>query len=127
MCELPLSICRIQWLAMQGCLPAARHQDRYDAGFRRLCEAIEGEHLDLQGGQARLHSLHESPLFFFAGEIDRHLARALATAARPRREPEELRGLKALRELSSWVHKTSVRGYFLSQSEELSVNPCFKD
>jgi|WetSurMetagenome_2_1015567.scaffolds.fasta_scaffold13903_3 hypothetical protein len=46
---------------------------------------------------------------------------ALTAAARPRREPEELR------ELSNWVHETYVRGYFWSQSEEFNVNPYFKD
>ncbi len=72
-CEPPLSICRIQWLDMQDCVPLDDRAERYDTKFQRLLEALERDRLDFEGGQARLLSLLD-PLPFDA-DIARHLER----------------------------------------------------
>jgi|GEM_PF-1730201 len=53
-CEPPLSICRIQWLNMQDCLPLPERQERYAASFERLRQAVEHGKLDFEGAQAKL-------------------------------------------------------------------------
>ena len=45
--EPPLSICRIQWLDF-------RDEAKYAAQFEKLVDAIENDHLDFDGMQARL-------------------------------------------------------------------------
>lgn len=71
-CEPPISICRIQWLDMQDCVPLAERQDRYGIKLERLIEALEDEKLDYEGAQSRLVSLLE-PLPFDA-DIARHIS-----------------------------------------------------
>jgi len=72
-CELPLSICRIQWLDMQDSIPLTEREERYAAGLVRLCEAIEHYTLDQQGTQPRLHALLDRSLLDFEADIERHL------------------------------------------------------
>ncbi|KAL4140307.1 hypothetical protein PRNP1_014592 [Phytophthora ramorum] len=64
-CEIPLSICRIQWLDMTDCLIYSSHGNgstaslngiRYDSRKDQLISALEGT-LDHEGQQARLFSL----------------------------------------------------------------------
>jgi WD40 repeat protein len=53
-CEPPLSICRIQWLDLQDCVPVAERLARYEARLPQVVRAIEEDGLDAAGGQARL-------------------------------------------------------------------------
>jgi hypothetical protein len=39
--EPPLSICRVQWLDMQECVPIQDRQERYETKFERFAEAVE--------------------------------------------------------------------------------------
>ena len=64
-CEIPLSICRIQWLDLSDCLnyeragvisTASINESRYPTRREQLATALRGE-LDHQGQQARLFSL----------------------------------------------------------------------
>ncbi|POM59454.1 hypothetical protein PHPALM_31816, partial [Phytophthora palmivora] len=66
-CEIPLSICRIQWLDMMDCIiykgdgfshgtAASVNRIRYDSRKDQLISALEGT-LDHEGQQARLFSL----------------------------------------------------------------------
>ena len=72
-CEPPLSICRIQWLDMRDCVPVENRQERYQAKFARLCDALEQDRLDFEGAQARLlQRLQPLP---FEADIHQHLAR----------------------------------------------------
>jgi WD40 repeat protein len=72
-CEPPLSICRIQWLDMQDCLPLEDRGQRYEAHRDRLIEALEHNRLDFEGAQASLRRVLD-PLEFDA-DIARHLDR----------------------------------------------------
>jgi tetratricopeptide (TPR) repeat protein len=72
-CEPPLSICRIQWLDMQDCVPLEQKIQQYDARVEQLIEAIEQNRLDCEGAQARLMSMLK-PLPFDA-DINMHIAR----------------------------------------------------
>jgi hypothetical protein len=74
-CELPLEICRIQWLDMQDCHPVREREERYDAGFKRLCEAIEQGRIDLDGAQARLRKALKPEVFSFDADFEKHLSR----------------------------------------------------
>jgi hypothetical protein len=71
--EPPLSICRIQWLDMQDCVPLQDRRERYEVKFRRLAEALEHDRLDFEGVQSRLFRLLE-PLPFDA-DLNQHLPR----------------------------------------------------
>ncbi|KAF4145815.1 SH2 domain [Phytophthora infestans] len=61
-CEIPLSICRIQWLDMTDCLVysgdgfASLNRVRYESRREQLVAALEGT-LDHEGQQTRLFSL----------------------------------------------------------------------
>ncbi|MFW6437588.1 MAG: TIR domain-containing protein [Armatimonadota bacterium] len=72
-CEPPLSICRIQWLDMQDCIPVGERQERYETRRDRLMKALEQDRLDFEGVQSRLLTALK-PLPFDA-DIDRHLER----------------------------------------------------
>jgi len=69
----PTSICRIQYLDWRDAVPAAQKQERFTLRMARLCEAIEQDKLDFEGGQQRLIRILQ-PLNY-AGDIDRHVAR----------------------------------------------------
>ncbi|RLN85782.1 hypothetical protein BBJ28_00017334, partial [Nothophytophthora sp. Chile5] len=60
-CEIPLSICRIQWLDMTDCLlygsSTSLNRVRYESRRAQLVAALEGGTLDHEGQQARLFSL----------------------------------------------------------------------
>jgi hypothetical protein len=71
--EPPLSICRIQWLDMQDCVPIDERPEKYEGKFERLVDALEQDRLDFEGAQARLLKLLE-PLPFDA-DIAQHLSR----------------------------------------------------
>ncbi len=49
--ELPLSICRVQWLDMRACIPLTQKETHYLLGFNRLLEAMEDGKLDFEGTQ----------------------------------------------------------------------------
>uniref|UniRef100_K3WAX1 SH2 domain-containing protein n=1 Tax=Globisporangium ultimum (strain ATCC 200006 / CBS 805.95 / DAOM BR144) TaxID=431595 RepID=K3WAX1_GLOUD len=64
-CEIPLSICRIQWLDMSDCLlyddpssiaASSINEVRYSMRKDQLITALQGQ-LDHEGQQARLHSI----------------------------------------------------------------------
>lgn len=48
-CEPPLSICRIQWLDMQDCVPLDQREARYKLKFGTLLDSIERDRLDVEG------------------------------------------------------------------------------
>ena len=84
----PTSICRIQYLDWRDAVPAAQKPDRFRVRMARLCEAIEQDKLDFEGGQQRLLRILQ-PLNYL-GDIERHVAR--------------FHGRKALFErLRSWI------------------------
>jgi tetratricopeptide (TPR) repeat protein len=68
----PTSICRIQYLDWRDAVPAAEKAERFTQRLTRLCEAIEEDKLDFEGGQQRLIR-HLQPLNF-DGDIQRHVA-----------------------------------------------------
>ncbi|MCK9638968.1 MAG: toll/interleukin-1 receptor domain-containing protein [Prolixibacteraceae bacterium] len=55
-CELPLSICRIQWLDAQNCVSNYTSAS-YDKTFQRLIEALEDDKLDYEGFQSNLFKM----------------------------------------------------------------------
>ena len=69
----PTSICRIQYLDWRDAVPAAQKPDRFLVRMARLCEAIEQDKLDFEGGQQRLLRILQ-PLSYI-GDIERHVAR----------------------------------------------------
>ena len=69
----PTSICRIQYLDWRDAVPAAQKPDRFQVRMARLCEAIEQDKLDFEGGQQRLLRILQ-PLNYL-GDIERHVAR----------------------------------------------------
>ena len=72
-CEPPLSICRIQWLDMQDCIPLEERKEHYETRFYSLLKVLEEDSLDFQGVQSRLlHVLEPLP---FESEITAHLKR----------------------------------------------------
>ena len=62
-CEPPLSICRIQWLDMQDCLPLEDRWERYNAKFRGLLEALEHGTPNFEGSHSNLFNVLK-PLSF---------------------------------------------------------------
>ena len=68
----PTSICRIQYLDWRDAVPAAEKAERFVQRLKRLCEAIEENKLDFEGGQQRLIR-HLQPLNF-DGDLQRHVA-----------------------------------------------------
>jgi len=69
----PLSICRIQWLDMQDCVPLEERESRYETKFPLLLEALAEGRLDMEGALSRLLSVCQ-PLPFDA-DIAYHLRR----------------------------------------------------
>ena len=69
----PTSICRIQYLDWRDAVPAAQKPDRFQVRMARLCEAIEQDKLDFEGGQQRMLRILQ-PLNYL-GDIERHVAR----------------------------------------------------
>jgi tetratricopeptide (TPR) repeat protein len=69
----PTSICRIQYLDWRDAVPARERADRFARRLARLCEAIEEDKLDFEGGQQRLMR-HLQPLNY-DGDIQHHVAR----------------------------------------------------
>jgi WD40 repeat protein len=72
-CESPLSICRIQWLDMQDCVPIDARHARYEIKFVQLALALERDELAFEGVRAKLHALLD-PLPFDA-DTAQHLTR----------------------------------------------------
>ena len=69
----PTSICRIQYLDWRDAVPAAQKPDRFLVRMARLCEAIEQDKLDFEGGQQRMLRILQ-PLNYL-GDIERHVGR----------------------------------------------------
>jgi len=69
----PTSICRIQYLDWRDAVPARERAERFSRRLQRLCEAIEEDKLDFEGGQQRLMR-HLQPLNY-DGDIQHHVAR----------------------------------------------------
>lgn len=69
----PTSICRIQYLDWRDAIPSAEKPDRFAIRMARLCEAIEQDKLDFEGGQQRL--IRALQPLNYAGDIDRHIGR----------------------------------------------------
>lgn len=77
-CEPPLSICRIQWLDMQDCIPLEQREDRYSQKFSMLVNAIDHDGLDSEGFHSLLLSVLR-PLSFDADiryKMDHFIGRA---------------------------------------------------
>jgi tetratricopeptide (TPR) repeat protein len=68
----PTSICRIQYLDWRDTVPAAEKAERFAQRLLRLCEAIEQDKLDFEGGQQRLVR-YLQPINH-DGDIQRHVA-----------------------------------------------------
>ena len=69
----PTSICRIQYLDWRDAVPAAQKVDRFRVRLKRLCQAIERDLLDFEGGQQRL--LRALQPLNYASNIERHVAK----------------------------------------------------
>jgi len=69
----PTSICRIQYLDWRSAMPAGQKAERFVQSMGRLCEAIEHDKLDFEGGQQRLQR-YLQPLNY-DGDIRGHVAR----------------------------------------------------
>jgi tetratricopeptide (TPR) repeat protein len=69
----PVSISRIQYLDWTDAVPAVDRPDRFQVRLARLCEAIEQDKLDFEGGQQRLQR-YLQPLNY-DGDIRCHVAR----------------------------------------------------
>lgn len=70
-CEPPLSICRIQWLDMQDCIPVAENPERYELKRNLLIQALEEGKVDFEATQSALFH-HLQPLDFSA-DIAQHV------------------------------------------------------
>ncbi len=68
----PTSICRIQYLDWRDAVPVAEKPERFMQRLARLCEAIEEDKIDFEGGQQRLIR-YLQPLNF-DGDLQRHVA-----------------------------------------------------
>ena len=53
-CDLPLTICRLQYLDMKDCFPVEARNPRYLDKVGKLVQALENPTLDLLGAQSRL-------------------------------------------------------------------------
>ncbi len=71
--EPPLSICRIQWLDMQDCIPLEARTNKYKQKFGRLLQAIEQGKIDFEGIHSYLFNTLK-PIVFDA-EINQNLDR----------------------------------------------------
>ena len=71
--EVPLSICRLQWLDMRQCFPAEQHEERYAKQFERLVTALTQKQLLFEGVQQRLLN-YFNPVRY-DDDILRHLPR----------------------------------------------------
>jgi WD40 repeat protein len=71
--EPPLSICRIQWLDMQDCVPIDDRSEKYEGKFQKLVDALEHDRLGFEGTQARL--LEQLKPLPFDADIAQHLSR----------------------------------------------------
>ncbi|HTX61488.1 MAG TPA: TIR domain-containing protein, partial [Methanobacterium sp.] len=71
--EPPLSICRIQWLDMQDCIPLNKKINNYEKRFARLLGALEEDKIDFEGFQSSAYNLLE-PIPFDA-DILKHITR----------------------------------------------------
>ncbi len=71
--EPPLSICRIQWLDMQDCVPVNERVEKYESKFELFIDALEQDKLDFEGTQSRLLHLLNPPEF--EANINNHLRR----------------------------------------------------
>ncbi len=69
----PTSICRIQYLDWRDAVPAAQKVDRFRVRLERLCQAIERDLLDFEGGQQRL--LRALRPLNYASNIERHVSK----------------------------------------------------
>lgn len=69
--EPPLSICRIQWLDMQDCIPLNKKINNYEKKFKQLLEALEEDRIDFEGFQSSIYNLLE-PIPFDA-DILKHI------------------------------------------------------
>jgi tetratricopeptide (TPR) repeat protein len=75
----PTSICRIQYLDWRDAVPAVDKPERFATRMTRLCEAIEHDKLDFEGGQQRL--LRALQPLNYSGDIDRHITRFTGRSA----------------------------------------------
>jgi ATP/maltotriose-dependent transcriptional regulator MalT len=71
-CEPPLSICRIQWLDMQDCVPLSEKLTPYNVKLARLIETLEDDKQYYTSVQSRLVSLL-NPLPFDA-DVTGHIS-----------------------------------------------------
>lgn len=69
----PTSICRIQYLDWRDAVPSDKNTERFLHHLHRLCDAIENNKLDFEGGQQRLQR-YLQPLNY-DGDIRRHVTR----------------------------------------------------
>lgn len=72
-CELPISICRIQYMDMRNSIPLDQNEDHYVAGFDRLLKAIEHDELDYEGTHTSLMGRLGQGKFSCDADMERHL------------------------------------------------------
>jgi len=65
LCEPPLSICRIQWLDMQDCVPVEKNESNYAVKMGMLLGSISQDRPGFEGDQSRLSGILK-PLSFDA-------------------------------------------------------------
>lgn len=71
-CEPPLSICRLQWLDMQDCLPLSRRRRQYGVRYRELLSSLENPQTRSDAGGRLLRLLQPLP---FEADLLPHLTR----------------------------------------------------
>ena len=70
----PLSICRLQWIEMQPCVPIDKNESFYlRKALPALVDAVENGHIPLEGEWSYIKS--NLIQFDFQSEMDRHIAR----------------------------------------------------
>lgn len=71
--EPPLSICRIQWLDMQDCIPVEERKQKYELKIKKLVDLLARRKLETDGMHARL--LRRLEPISFDADVQHHLPR----------------------------------------------------
>ena len=71
--EVPLSICRLQWLDMRQCFPVEQHEEHYAKQFKDLVTALTQKQVPFEGVQQKLLN-YLNPVRY-DDDIQRHLPR----------------------------------------------------
>jgi len=71
--EVPLSICRLQWLDMRQCFPVEQHEEQYGKQFLSLAAALALKQVPFEGVQQRLLNYLNPDRY--DDDVQRYLAR----------------------------------------------------